>query len=208
MRLTHPLHLGALLIAVAALFWGLTAFVGILFVLAFLAGLAGAILLAGGRGVPPELLGRVRGAAGALIAVHTVLIVLFILATPVNLGEDPSTGFNLEPHPWITAAMDFYVTSLLVLLLALLLPLSVLTISSGTLERGLAAAGAGAVVLVVVFGLIGIGMASDGFGMLMSTLFLLGFAAIAVATFLPPWQATQPPWSEVEAARTPSAKTP
>lgn len=198
MRFGHPLHLGALLVAVAAFFWGLTVFVGALFVPAFLAGLAGSILLVLARGVPAPLVGRLRTGAGVLIAVHGVLILLFILATPVNLGEDPEAGFNLNPAPWITATMNFYVTHLLALLLALLIPLSVLTISSGTLERALGAAGAAAVVLVIVLGILGIGLVGDGYGMIMSALFFIGFMAIAVATVLPPWQANDPPWSDVE----------
>ncbi len=206
MRLTHTLHLGALFVAASAFFWALTAFVGALFVVAFLAGLTGGILLMLGRGVPATALGPLRMAAGALIGVHVILILLFLLATPYNLGKDPSTGFNLEPAEWIMAAMDFYVTSLLVLLIAITLPLAVLTVSPGTLERVLGAVGAGAVILVIVLGLLGIGIVDDGYGMFMNALFFLGFLTIAVATILPPWQANHPPWTDEAVEETPSTK--
>ncbi len=193
MRPSDPLHLGAILCAIAALFWGLTTFFGLAMLPAFLIGLAAGIVFLFPRHVKPDQRNLLRNIAIALIAVHVVFIALFVVTTPVNIGEDPNRGFNLEPPSWALAAIGIYGT-LLFMLVAILLPAGIVMLAGG-LERGLAAAGAGVIVLVLLLGtLIGVGGESQASSLLFRFLIFAGFLAITAACILPPWRAEGPPW--------------
>ncbi len=208
MQLKNPLHLGALAIAAAALLWALSVFIKGLYFPAYLFGLAGSLILVTGLGVPRGYKTQARIGAVLLLLVHLAVVVLFVFVTPVNLGEDPERGFNLQPPAWAAPAMVIYLSIVMPMLLAVFLPLSVLILPSARLERALAATGAAAVILVVMLGLVGIGGAAparfdyteDGHPMIARLLFTLAFIAIATACALPAWKAGCFPWDGRERA--------
>jgi hypothetical protein len=185
-----PLHLGALLCGLAAIFWALTTIIGAFFLPAFLLGLtAGITLLVRRRAHTPQKQ-LLRSAAVSLIAAHAILLMLFIITTPVNIGEDPDRGFNLHPPQWAQATIEVY-ASIFIVLAAMLLPAGIV-LYAGTLERVLAATGALVVLIVIVLGALTAG--NDALALLMQALMALAFFAIAAACLLPPWRREDPLW--------------
>ncbi len=188
MQAGNILHWGALLAAVMALSWALTALAGMFATLAIMAGLAGAVfLLLAARRL--DGMARRSALAGAvlLLLAHAVFVVAFVVAQPLNFKGEPGTGLNEDPPAWASWVTEE---------VGAWLPIAAVLAAGAALwgvwslrERALA--GAGMVLVVLVQLLTAIldaepgSAAADSQALLLQSMFALAFLSVATAAALP-----------------------
>lgn len=201
MRLLGPLPIGAFLLALTALIWSVHLFTVIVFPLALLTGLAGSIVLLFAKPTdrPTRLL--LQGTAAGILVLHVAFFVLFVMATSVNIGQNPEQGFNLHPPEWAIAALGYTL-----LPFAGLLSAGVYTTmfkAWGRIERLIGATGV--LLVLIAVALQPFPEAGEPARFIQQALFMIGFLGLATALILAPFVNAGPPWTRAHTRPTADA---